>query len=43
MDDFGTGYSSPNVLSEMPINILKLDMKFMQSETAKRDNKRIFS
>lgn len=35
MDDFGRGYSSLNVLNEMPIDILKLDMKFIQSETAK--------
>lgn len=32
MDDFGTGYSSLNMLSELPIDILKLDMKFIQSE-----------
>lgn len=31
MDDFGSGYSSLNMLSELPIDILKLDMKFMQS------------
>lgn len=35
MDDFGTGYSSLHMLSEMPVDILKLDMKFIQSETAK--------
>lgn len=35
MDDFGSGYSSLNMLNEMPIDILKLDMKFIQSETAK--------
>jgi diguanylate cyclase (GGDEF)-like protein len=31
MDDFGSGYSSLNMLSELPIDILKLDMRFMQS------------
>lgn len=31
MDDFGSGYSSLNMLSEIPIDILKLDMKFVQS------------
>lgn len=31
MDDFGTGYSSLNMLSELPIDILKLDMRFMNS------------
>lgn len=35
MDDFGSGYSSLNMLNQMPIDILKLDMKFIQSETAK--------
>ena len=35
MDDFGSGYSSLNKLNQMPIDILKLDMQFVQSETAK--------
>lgn len=35
MDDFGTGYSSLNMLNEMPLDVLKLDMKFIRSETAK--------
>lgn len=30
MDDFGSGYSSLNMLSELPIDLLKLDMKFVQ-------------
>ena len=38
MDDFGTGYSSLNMLNRMPIDILKLDMKFIQGE-AKRTAK----
>ena len=41
MDDFGSGYSSLNMLNEMPIDILKLDMKFIQSETAKPTTKGI--
>ena len=32
MDDFGSGYSSLNMLSKMPVDILKLDLKFVQSE-----------
>ena len=35
MDDFGSGYSSLNMINQMPIDVLKLDMKFIQSETAK--------
>lgn len=31
MDDFGSGYSSLNMLAEMPIDVLKLDMKFVRS------------
>ena len=30
MDDFGSGYSSLNTLREIPVDILKLDMKFME-------------
>ena len=41
MDDFGSGYSSLNMLNEMPIDILKLDMKFIQSETAKQNSRGI--
>ena len=35
MDDFGSGYSSLNMLNDLPIDILKLDMKFIRSEMAK--------
>ena len=41
MDDFGSGYSSLNMLNDMPIDILKLDMGFIQSETAKPSSKGI--
>lgn len=30
MDDFGSGYSSLNTLKDVPVNIIKLDMKFLQ-------------
>lgn len=30
MDDFGNGYSSLNTLSELPIDVLKLDLKFLE-------------
>lgn len=35
MDDFGSGYSSLNTLNNLPIDVLKLDMEFIRSETAK--------
>lgn len=41
MDDFGSGYSSLNMLNELPIDILKLDMKFIQSETSKPNSQGI--
>ncbi len=37
MDDFGTGYSSLNMISSLPIDALKLDMKFIHD--AFRDGK----
>ena len=37
MDDFGSGYSSLNTLKDIPVDILKLDMKFMEkSKNTKR-------
>ena len=30
MDDFGSGYSSLNMISSLPVDALKLDMKFIQ-------------
>ncbi len=31
MDDFGSGYSSLNMLTSMPIDVLKMDMKFVKN------------
>ena len=31
MDDFGSGYSSLNMISELPIDVLKLDMLFIKN------------
>ena len=31
MDDFGTGYSSLNMVSSLPFDVLKLDMKFVRN------------
>ena len=41
MDDFGSGYSSLNMLHQMPLDVLKLDMKFIQGETAKAESQGI--
>ncbi|MEG1994533.1 MAG: EAL domain-containing protein, partial [Oscillospiraceae bacterium] len=35
MDDFGKGYSSLNMISELPIDKLKLDMSFLQRKRSK--------
>ena len=32
MDDFGSGYSSLNMLKDVPVDILKLDMRFLYSD-----------
>ena len=31
MDDFGSGYSSLNMLSSLPLDVLKMDMKFIRN------------
>lgn len=43
MDDFGTGYSSLNMLSTLPIDMLKLDMKFIQTAFAGEQNTEMIS
>lgn len=37
MDDFGSGYSSLNSLKDIPVNVLKIDIKFLP---ANRSDKR---
>ena len=37
MDDFGTGYSSLNMLSELPIDILKLDKRMAQKKNIQQN------
>jgi diguanylate cyclase (GGDEF)-like protein len=39
MDDFGSGYSSLNMLSELPVDMIKIDMLFMMNR-AKNTNKK---
>lgn len=43
MDDFGSGYSSLNILAELPIDIIKLDMKFIQNEQKNKNSHNIIS
>ena len=33
MDDFGSGYSSLNTLKDVPVDVLKLDLKFLAKNT----------
>ena len=43
MDDFGSGYSSLNMISELPIDALKLDMKFIRTAFEKKNDTRMIS
>ena len=41
MDDFGTGYSSLGMLSQLPIDALKLDMSFIRSAFGEKRDMRM--
>ena len=41
MDDFGSGYSSLNMISTLPIDILKLDMMFIRNVFRENGNLRM--
>ena len=43
MDDFGSGYSSLYLLSELPIDIIKMDKCFLQSDNLKQKERVIIS
>ena len=41
MDDFGSGYSSLNMLSQLKLDVLKLDIQFIRNETAQNSDRGI--
>ena len=41
MDDFGTGYSSLNMISSLPIDALKIDMKFIKDAFLNKKDMRL--
>ena len=41
MDDFGAGYSSLNMISSLPIDVLKLDLEFIRNAFGGRKNTRM--
>ena len=41
MDDFGSGYSSLNMLSSMPVDILKMDMAFVRNIAQNEKDRRL--
>ena len=43
MDDFGSGYSSLNMISELPLDALKLDMYFIKNAFSKSHNTKMIS
>lgn len=43
MDDFGSGYSSLNLLSRLPIDIIKLDKVFLKDDTLQDSDKIVIS
>ena len=43
MDDFGSGYSSLNMLSEMPVDVLKMDMRFVRDIEINETDRRLIT
>lgn len=43
MDDFGSGYSSLNLLSRLPIDVIKLDKVFLKDDNLQESDKIIIS
>jgi len=43
MDDFGKGYAALNMINEVAVDVLKLDMKFMENVDTKNKDSNAFS
>lgn len=43
LDDFGSGYSSLNTLTDMPVDVLKIEMRFLPSSQADSRRERILA
>ena len=43
MDDFGSGYSSLNMLKDIPVDVVKIDMAFLQKSANTKRAKTILS
>lgn len=43
MDDFGTGYSSLNMITTLPIDMLKIDMQFIRSAFREKQDTRLIN
>lgn len=43
MDDFGSGYSSLNTLKDVPIDVLKVDMRFLPANSSDSRSERILA
>ena len=43
MDDFGSGYSSLNVLKDIPVDVLKIDMRFLAEASVPERGRNIIS